>query len=543
MSGDLIVGFGGSVHDYATCLIEGDQILVAIEDERLTRVRYSLNSTNPLFPSYSYCLAKVPKRRVSSIRVAANDMLPETLVASFNHPVTWISHHASHAYHAYLTSTFHNDTAILVADGAGSVVDHGGGWHARETVSWFLARHDELQLLKRSAGLRTSDAVTNDMATVTADSIGDLYKLVTRTLGYSDLQAGKTMALSAFGSERFIDFFSRFISIRPHGEFNIDAAGLATALVALTNSNHFEADFRFRVDLAKAVQHYTELLVLHCLEYLHESTGAKALCFSGGVALNSVVNGKIAKQGFFDNVYIPSAPGDGGTAIGAATYAAISLKLVNAGTRWTSSPFLGAPPDSLQIEALKRTHHTATFGSVHEMINTVADLLADGYIVGWFRGGSEFGPRALGHRSILASPLVPYIRERLNATIKFREWFRPIAPVILAEDSAEYFEAPFHSSMMQFVFPVKAKWQERLASIIHADGSARAQTLASGEEPIFYELIRAFEARTGVPILLNTSLNSKGEPIVESPLEAIALFDSLPLDAMVIQDNLFLKGG
>jgi carbamoyltransferase len=272
--------------------------------------------------------------------------------------------------------------------------------------------------------------------------------------------------------------------------------------------------------------------------WLHESTREDFLCLAGGVALNCVLNARVRSEGPFKEVWVQPAAGDAGTALGAALW-------IDAQVNPTSSRspmehvFLGPAYEDEEIEALLR-RAKLPYRRLRDVPGETSALLERDLIIGWFQGAMEFGPRALGARSILASPINPSMQERLN-DIKDREDFRPVAPVVLEEDASEWFVDARVSPFMLFVFDVKPDKAGRIPAVRHVDGTARVQTINRGQHPLYYDLLKAFKRQTGVPVLVNTSFNVRGEPIVCTPRDAVSAFFASPLDALVMGSFLLEK--
>jgi carbamoyltransferase len=306
-------------------------------------------------------------------------------------------------------------------------------------------------------------------------------------------------------------------------------------------------------NLAAAGQRAFEEAILQVARWLHAETGLDNLCFAGGTALNCSANERLLRETPFRQVFIPPAPGDAGTALGCALYGLTDLAGASDAYRWTHD-YLGPVPQRQDIEtalreaALRETalHDGDDLRVAHlpdgeALRSRMLDLLCDGRVLALYQGGSEFGPRALGHRSILADPRRADMRDWINAQVKGREWFRPLAPAVLAERAADWFDVPGPSPFMQFAAPVRPAMASRIPACTHVDGSARLQTVGLEDDPLLRRLLTGFEARTGVPVLLNTSFNGKDEPIVETPDEALASFRRMPLHALAMPPFLITK--
>ncbi|MFI7114483.1 carbamoyltransferase [Nonomuraea sp. NPDC050227] len=535
------IGFGGSIHDFATCLLTGEGRIVAIEDERLSRVRYADGDPDPCSASLAYCLDTVGPDIVDTATFGANDMLMGVLGTVLDAPgerLRWMNHHHSHALSTFFTSPF-EEAAIVVADGAGSVSDVPGrslGRHARETTSWALGRGNLLRPLDRVIGEKRGTPDSNDADALMSNSLGDLYRAATEAIGFGFLQAGKTMGLAPYGDDRFVDRLMDAVELEARGHYSIameNRGGVLEILDGIPNGP-LDDDFDTNAAIAFAVQSCLETILFHVLDEVWRTTGDSDLCLAGGVALNCVFNGKIKERTPFERVHVVYAPGDGGTAIGAAVHCALEEVGNDRPWRLSHSPYLGRDPgdDGLDAYGVRLTEE--------KLCAAVASLLHQDKAVAWFRGGAEFGPRALGNRSILADPSRPETRDRLNR-IKSREWFRPFAPVILTEHLHDFFPGADPSPYMQFSYPIKESLRRSVAAVCHVDGSARVQTTDDAHNPVLAELIREFHRQGGPPVLLNTSLNVRGEPIVETAKQALDALAGTDLDALVIGDRLIVK--
>jgi carbamoyltransferase len=284
-------------------------------------------------------------------------------------------------------------------------------------------------------------------------------------------------------------------------------------------------------------------LLLKRAIWLREATGAKNLCMAGGVALNCVANGRIAREAGFENIWIQPAAGDDGIAIGCAYYGYLAI-LKKQRSSVIRHAYLGAPYSDQDARAaadgwLVRLQTINT--SSKDICRDTAKLLSQGHVFAWFQGRSEFGPRALGNRSILADPRQDGMKNKLNKRVKHRQAFRPFAPVVLAERANEIFEGDEESPFMLLVKRVRPEWKDKIPAIVHVDGTARVQTIRQDQNERLYRLLQEFDAITGVPVLLNTSLNVKGEPIVETPADAVACFLGTGIDYLALHDMLIAK--
>ena len=553
----LSVGIGGSVHDFATCLIDESGKFVAIEDERISRVRYALYDPNPCEASFRYVLDAAAVLPADIDRVVGNDALDrptrepsrrEVAPSNINNnnfpPLTLLNHHLTHAYSTFFTSPF-DEAAVLVMDGSGSNTRRNIPVPERETMTYSFGRGNTITTIGAVVGESSGAGVGPEDSPLFQNSLGNLYRAVTQIVGFGRMHAGKTMGLAPYGDDRYVEEILRFVRLLPNGQYEIRIGGgdgLTTTLLRLRREGHARHD-HFAVDasLCHAVQAAVEVIVFHALDYLWQVTKTPNLCLAGGVALNGLVNGQIAKRTNFKNVHVTFAPGDGGTAIGAAIWDYLNRhEPLSSPVRFDPGPFLGRRYSSDEIRgALWSARVVAT--QPKNIYQAAAQLIARGNTLAWFEGGAEFGPRALGHRSILADPRSPTMLNHINRNIKGREWFRPLAPAVTEEAAATYFEPECYSPYMQFVWPVREEYRKTLPAITHVDGSSRIQSVRRTGNESLYTLLEAFAEMTGFPILINTSFNILGAPIVETPGQAIEAFIGSELDALVLEGNLIQK--
>ncbi|MCO5169310.1 MAG: carbamoyltransferase [Planctomycetes bacterium] len=553
-------------HDPAVCLVVDGQVAVMIEEERLTRVKHGLpKSVRDLWPRFGGRFGYFPWASVAycldAARLGIDDLdaivLPEDATACDMAGLLPVkdrsrilvstepahgAHHHRHALSAFLASPF-DRAAVLVVDGDGTVSPEGyeaeSGYlfedRARFGREVFKNRYPQGQ------GLRAG--------------LGWLYEYASAILGFVNTRVGylgepgKTMGLAPYGgpSPALEDPW-----VVPGEGFALDFAPFHAWLAATGNHKRLRFDSRERAlvieesaipreaaDLAWKAQAELERGLLHLVGRLHAATGARDLCIAGGVGLNSVANARIVREGPFERVFIQPAAHDAGQAIGLAYEGWLRL-----GERGRALPplaptrhaYSGRPHDDAELAALldQAALPYTRLADDAALADDCAAELAQGRIVGWFQGGSEHGPRALGHRSILADPRDPGMKDRLNARVKFREGFRPFAPSVLRARAAEVFELEGESPYMLLVVPVREAWRARVPAITHVDGTARVQTVDPEVEPRYHALIEAFARRTGVPLVLNTSFNLRGMPIVESPRDALQCFLYTDMDALYL---------
>jgi carbamoyltransferase len=426
----------------------------------------------------------------------------------------WVDHHLAHAASAFLASPFEH-AAVLTLDGRGEVA----------TTAYF---HGCGNRLRRLGEVRMPH------------SLGILYEEVTAYLGFlHSTDEYKVMALASFGEPVYVETFRQIVRPGADGAYTVAPPRLVERFGPARQRGEPLAQRHF--DLARSLQVVLEETVLHLVNWLHETTGGRDLCLAGGVALNCVMNARIRDDGPFDHVWVQPAAGDAGTALGAALWVDAHERGDDERHYRMDHAYLGPSYDEAAVRSFLAWSRLP-FRRLNDLAGEAAALLAQGRIIGWFQGRMEFGPRALGARSILASPVDPGMQARLNE-IKDREDFRPVAPVVLAEAAADWFVGAGESPFMLFVHDVRPERAERIPAVRHVDGTARIQTIARAQHPLYYDLLRAFACRSGVPVLVNTSFNTRGEPIVCTPRDAVECFWTSPLDALVIGPFLLEKPG
>jgi carbamoyltransferase len=448
-------------------------------------------------------------------------------VLGYEGPVEYVSHHEAHAASSFYYSGF-PQAAIFTVDGVGE-------W---DTTSYGYGKGGEVTIFE---------------TVQFPDSLGLLYSTITGYLGF-EVNDGeyKVMGLAPYGRPRYADKIRSLILTQAGGQYRLDLQYFdfrtfermhSEAMVGLFNHpprKRGSEILDFHKDLARSLQHVLEEILLEKIHYLHEKTQSDYLCMAGGVALNCVANGRILREGPFKQMFVQPAAGDSGGALGAA---AVAFNR-RAGGRVAAldtldhvylGPQFGADEiadlvDSAGMKALDFR------GRETDLLNTVAQKLAQGKVVGWFQGRMEFGPRALGARSILADPRDENMQGRINSMVKKRESFRPFAPAVLEERAADHFDLDHPSRFMLETCQVRSPF--RLPAITHVDGSARVQTVAAATSPRFAGLLMAFQRLTGCPILLNTSFNLNTEPIVCTPVDALICFIRSDIDILVLEDFL-----
>ena len=416
--------------------------------------------------------------------------------------VRFVPHHVAHAASAGLASPFPT-SSVLVLDGRGESSSHLAG--------------------------RYEDGVLQTLAgQALPHSLGLLYEEVTEHLGFlRSSDEFKVMALASYGEPRFLGELREAVYTTGDGGFRTQPIEWSSLVKRIRPGGEWTQD---HADLAASVQQRLEQVLLELVRWLHDQTGDHVLTLAGGVALNCVANSRLLSDGPFEEVWVQPAAGDSGTALGGALHVARSLGDHTSGMAGAD---LGRAWTDDEIAAWLTTA-AVPFERPDDVADAVAAVLADNGVVAWFQGRSEFGPRALGHRSLLAHPGHARNLERLN-DVKGREQFRPVAPMVLAERAGEIFSrGPLPSPYMLFVHDVSPEWRDRIPTVVHVDGTARVQTVDRREEPLVARMLECFERRTGLPLVVNTSLNTAGRPMVDDPRDALECFGSAPVDLLAI---------
>lgn len=550
-----IVGLGGSNHDFSAVLAEDWNILVGIEQERISRRKHgkSFWFQNPIEQCLDYCLNSAGLHINDISEIVSSDLLPgRALNYDENHKVRLFPHHLCHAASAYLMVKPDVDAVILVADGMGSITSHGsmyGKPNRRETISFYHAKKGQL---KRLGGVQGNSFYEHDgFPNGCSNSIGKFYEIATKSIGFDSMQEGKTMGLAAFGTPRFASMFRDHIQLGNSFEtcFKFDPinSGFAAQLEELLTK---EANsFVCRADIAASTQLIFEEVLLHAQSLLL-NIKADVFMFSGGCALNTVANTLLSSALNKQKEFIaPPHASDAGIGLGALWLAQCEYHgtpaevLVRGKTAKKYISRLGKTYSSQQVrEAIGTYYPKIAIDEGHSSPVGIANILAGGAIIGFFEGRSEFGPRALGGRSLLADPRAAKTRERINREIKHREPFRPLAPIISGDLFDEFFE-PSDAADRFMLRVAKAKPHTALIapSIVHSDMTARVQCIYEDSSPFLHSVLMAFYEKTGVPVLINTSFNRRGEPIVETPVDAIDAFIGLNLEYLIIDGKVYFS--
>jgi carbamoyltransferase len=419
--------------------------------------------------------------------------------------IMFVQHHVAHAASAALAAppdADPGDCAVLVIDGRGERASH-------------------------LAGVYREGKLTELAAQALPHSIGLLFEDITEHLGFTrSSDEYKVMALASYGQPTLLPLMRDVLRTDGQGGFRVTAPDWSQ-IVPRRSGERLDQP---HADLAASLQVRLEEVLLELAAWVHEAAGRpRGLALAGGVALNCVANSRLAQEGPFERVWVQPAAGDSGTALGAALQLTADL-----GIRPAPMPGValgrGFPDEFLEAE-LRRAR--VPFTRPSSIADEAAEALSRNGIVAWFQGRAEYGPRALGHRSLLAHPGDTANTHRLN-DVKGREQFRPVAPMVLADRAGELFDGPLPSPYMLFIHRVRPAWQSKLPAVTHVDGTARVQTVDAEAEPLVHELLNRFEARTGLPVLVNTSLNTAGRPMVDTPAEALELFGSAPIDLLAL---------
>lgn len=557
-----ILGMSYMYHDSSAALLRDGQIIAAAAEERFTRIKHTVD-----FPvrSLQWCLEEgglgfndldaivfyeKPFLKFERILRSHLRMYPASwksfrafLPMWLNHKlqvpqyirqttgykgkIFFSDHHYAHAASAFLPSPF-EEALVMTTDGTG-----------------------EWSTLTMGEGRGTKISLERELRF--PHSIGLLYSSITAHLGFKvNGGEGKVMGLASYGQPRFLAALKEIVDVREDGSFRLDLNYFAFHYDLVMTNPRFEAKFiparapeselrSEHEDLAASLQALTEEILIKIVRTAHKRYGHKALCMAGGVALNCVANGKILENTPVEQIFVQPAAGDDGGSLGAALYAYTAL--FGGTKRWPMEhAYLGNRWSDAEIEAAL-VARGATVERLDDdvLFDRVAGWIADGKIVGWCQGAMEFGPRALGNRSILADPRPEGMKGHVNARVKHREFFRPFAPAILAERASEFFKLDQPSPFMLLACDVVEDKRSVLPAITHVDGTARVQTVTPTSNDRFYRLISAFERRTGVPVLLNTSFNVRGEPIVCTPDDAWRCYAGTELDHLVLGNYVLSK--
>jgi carbamoyltransferase len=541
-----VLGINAIFHDPAAALVIDGETVAAAEEERFSRRKHGKRpvpfsawelpekaaawclETAGLTPgdldavAYSYDPAQCQPASAlglddpwDHLRISYAEQAPgflaEALPGLDPGAVRYIRHHEAHAASAGLAAPF-GDASVLVSDGRGEAASHLAGHYAGGTLHVLAS-----QALPHSLGL--------------------FYEEATAHLGFlHSSDEYKVMALASYGEPTFARDLARLVYAEGAGGFRTEPVDWNRLTKRRSPGEPLSGE---HADLAASVQRVTEDVLLELVRWLHGQTGGADLALAGGVALNCVANSRLHREGPFERIWVQPAAGDAGTALGAALSVAAA-----AGEPVAPMPdaYLGRGWTDDELEGWLRTARWPYERPASLADAVAAELAADG-IVAWFQGRSEYGPRALGGRSLLAHPGRKENLDRLNA-VKGREEFRPVAPMVLAERAAEIFsDGPLPSPYMLFTHSVAPGWRDRIPAVVHVDGTARVQTVDRAKQPLLAAMLDRFAARTGLPVVVNTSLNTAGRPMVDDPRDALECFGSAPVDVLVLGPFLVRRPG
>jgi carbamoyltransferase len=563
------LGISCYYHDSAAALLKDGHVIAAVEEERFSRKKFDDD-----FPhkSIQWCLdeAGITPNQIDSVAFYDKPVLkferlldnyiavaPRGLYSFLNvipkwiHKRLWIKndikkslkgfkgeiifpeHHMSHAAHAFYTSPF-EESAILTIDGVGE-------W---STTSVGYAKNNSIK-------------ITNDLRW--PHSLGLFYSAFTYFLGFKVNEGEyKLMGLSSYGKPKYYDLImENLIDVKNDGSIHLNMEYFAFTYDKVMTSKKFsklfgiepktrdEKTLQIHFDIGASAQKVLEDVILKMVNHIYTKTKMKNICIGGGVALNGVANYKILSEGPFDNIHIPPSPGDAGSAVGAAQYLYYvyhkNPKNTSNNVQLIQENVYVGPSHTNEEIKLFLDSKNISYESFDDVIllQKTAQLIADGNVVGWYQGKMEWGPRALGNRSILADPRREDMKDILNAKIKHRESFRPFAPSIMEEFASEYFEIDVPSPYMLMVTPVKKP--KEIPAVTHVDGTGRLQTVSRNSNPLYYNLINEFYKITKVPVIINTSMNVMGEPIVNTPEEAYQMIVKTDMDYLVMGNYLISR--
>jgi len=550
-----VLGIKTSGHDTTAAIVNDGGVIAACAQERFDRKKHSKE-----FPkdAIDFCLGRagITIKEVDLVAIPFNYPLAlAMLIGKFTLEYFPASVNATKTLLPYLLGKWKDGESKLRSMGYSGKIKYIDHHHGHAASAFFPSNFDSAAVLTIDArGESPSTCIylgkggnLKKIVTLTSypHSLGYLYSSLTAYLGFErNSGEGKVMGLAPYGDWRVYKQYKNIVKLLPDGKFELDLSYFSFHLGAGSDvSKKFERTFGPRripsseittrlKNIAAFLQHITEEAVLHCAKYAMELTGQKGLCLAGGVALNSVTNGRVLKELKPSRLFIQPASTDDGSALGAALFTSNSEHQQNL-FHIDDIVYLGPEYSDTEIEQCL-IKNKLKFIRPKYIEKLVAKEIAGGKIVAWFQGRSEFGPRALGNRSILVDPRDPTMKDKLNSKVKFRESFRPFAPSVLEESASMYFDCRKPSPYMLLTYNVEKKYRKDLPAITHVDGTARIQTVSKDQNPRYWRLLNEFGKLTGIPILLNTSLNIKGKPIVNTPQDAVNSFLTSGIDVLAI---------
>ena len=544
-------------HDKGAVIIENGKVVIGITQERLSRIKHDgayQGGTLP-YESILYCLNHlgITIKDINSIVYSTTELVDDVEGQFKNYfgisvPPTFIHHHLAHAYSSFFSSGF-EDAAVIVADASGSVLNSLNklpNWYPNieelgldleedwsEGISiYHLTKNTQKEVYKKwikyPVPLDTDDDV----------SVGTLYSEGSLQLIYEPNShtwpAGKLMGLASYANQDIVNE-APFYIVEKDGNIFIPNKKIYPKVT-------YNSDFYSKACVAGIYQREQERVSIMLANKAKELTGSNNVCVAGGSFLNCNSNEKILNSGIFKYSYFIPPADDSGIPLGCAWYA--YQELIDIQETEIFNPYIGKPYSRLEVIEAINKHKISEFkeyDNMDELTEDVSNFLVKNMVIGWYQGGSEIGPRALGNRSILASPINSWMTGHINADIKKREWYRPFAPAVLFEHQKDIFESDVYSPYMLVTTSVKEEWRNKIPAVTHIDYSSRHQSVTESNNNKFYNLITSFYNKTGVPVLLNTSFNGPKEPIVESPYDAIRTFLETGLDHVVINNFLISK--
>lgn len=567
-----VLGLNAYDHDVSACLLRDGEIAFAVGKERISRKKHDTGFYQTVA---DYCLAAegialdevdlvvrncyvLPVQDLE-LRLVSQDV-PEVMddkerMQAAKHPfflaespqVVTVSHHLAHAYSAFAACPF-EEGVVMVVDGVGNYSSDvtekyplaGVNPLARESESYYRFQGSRIETLKKIWLEPVRGFLSDEFYYM--PGLGALYSRVSSYIFADWNKCGEVMGLAPYGRP---DAVKPLLAMKD-GELSVPEWGVEFDKPWLVDRElnwETSSSLQHWQDLAWRVQHDAEHVLLERAIWLRRTTGARNLCMAGGVALNCVANGRIVREAGFENVWIQPAAGDDGVAIGCAYYGHLGVQK-NRRSFVMDHAYLGVDYTDEDVQAAanrKLVRLQAASRRSEHICRDTAKLLSEGHVFGWFQGRSEFGPRALGSRSILADPRTAGMKDKLNKRVKHRQAFRPFAPMVPVERAKEIFEGDEESPFMLLAKGVRPEWRDRIPAVVHVDGTARVQTVRREHNERLHALLTEFEAITGVPVLLNTSFNVKGEPIVETPDDAIRCFLTTGIDYLVLHDLVLAK--
>ena len=538
--------------DASICVATGPSSLVSLQKERITRRKHHWgrlgdlpNLYRPSVPALGRPVDLVVECYSSDSEVEHRDAyreeLERTLELRDGARVVSVSHHLAHLYSAFYPSPF-DAAAVMVVDAQGSPVRD-----FTETVETpldgdaGLVEVSSFYRVERGGAVRCLAKQLWDGDWERPVGLGCFYYLLTRMIfPTGEGNEGKVMGLAPFGRPDTLGLPD--LVVEGHRVLIPDEwLRLFGEREAFLYSAEADGAFERSANLAAEGQRAFETALLRLADWLRDETGEADLCFAGGTALNCSANGRLLRETGFDHLFIPPSPHDGGTAVGCALYGQIEVLGEPSGFRWVND-YLGPEPNEAAVEeAVRGVSDALVVERPDDLPAAIAELLDSGRVVALHTGRSESGPRALGDRSILADARHPRMQDFINAHVKGREWFRPLAPIVLWRAAPAIFDVDRPAPFMQIAADVRPEHRASLPAVTHVDGTARLQTVEAETTPFLHALLEAFEARTGCPVLLNTSLNGKGEPITETPQDSLACLESTGMHALAMPPYLIRK--